>query len=98
MPTTEDLDKLTDDEKNYLHKLSKQSNIIDRLKIPTPNKNQLDKDINEFEIMKGQILNGNDNTQYIKKFKLLIVKLINQDVLPKAQGQEILMELATLGY
>ena len=98
MPSTEDLDKLTDEEKNYLHKLSKQSNIIDRLKIPTPNKNQLDKDINEFEIMKGQILNGNDNTQYIKKFKLLIVKLINQDVLPKAQGQEILMELATLGY
>ena len=98
MPSTEDLDKLTDEEKNYLHKLSKQSNIIDRLSIPTPNKNQLDKDINEFEIMKGQILNGNDNTQYIKKFKLLIVKLINQDVLPKAQGQEILMELATLGY
>lgn len=98
MPTTEDIDKLTDEEKNYLHKLSKQSNIIDRLSIPTPNKNQLDKDINEFEIMKGQILFGNDNTQYIKKFKLLIVKLINQDVLPKAQGQEILMELATLGY
>jgi hypothetical protein len=98
MPTTEDLDKLTDEEKNYLHKLSKQSNIIDRLKIPTPNKNQLDKDINEFEIMRGQIMNGNDNTAYIKKFKLLIVKLINQDVLPKAQGQDILMEMTTLGY
>jgi len=98
MPTTEDLDKLTDDEKNYLHKLSKQSNILDRLSIPTPNKNQLDKDINEFEIMKGQILNGNDNTQYIKKFKLLIVKLINQDVLPRNEGKDILIDLASLGY
>ena len=98
MPTTDDLDKLTEDEKNYLHKLSKQSNIIDKLSIPTPNKKQLDKDINQFEIMKGQILSGNDNTDYIKKFKLLIVKLINQELLPKNQGQEILIELASLGY
>jgi hypothetical protein len=98
MPSTDDLDKLTDDEKNYLHKLSKQSNIIDKLSIPTPNKKQLDKDINQFEIMKGQILSGNDNTDYIKKFKLLIVKLINQELLPKNQGQEILIELASLGY
>jgi hypothetical protein len=98
LPSTDDLEKLTDDEKNYLHKLSKQSNIIDKLSIPTPNKKQLDKDINQFEIMKGQIMAGNDNTEYIKKFKLLIVKLINQDILPSNQGKEILIDLASLGY
>jgi hypothetical protein len=98
MPTFDALEKLTDEEKLYLHKLSKQSNIIDKLSIPTPNKKELDQDINEFEIMKGQILSGNDNTEYIKKFKLLIVKLINQDVLPRNQGKDILIDLATLGY
>jgi hypothetical protein len=98
MPSFDALEKLTDDEKNYLHKLSKQSNIIDKLSIPTPNKSQLDKDINEFEIMKGQIMNGNDNNEYIKKFKLLLMKLINQDVLPRNQGKEILIDLASLGY
>jgi len=98
MPSFDALEKLTDEEKNYLHKLSKQSNIIDKLSIPTPNKSQLDKDINEFEIMKGQIMNGNDNMEYIKKFKLLLMKLINQDVLPRNQGKEILCDIATLGY
>ena len=98
MPTTDDLDKLTDEESNYLHKLSKETNIIDRLSIPTPNKKELDKDINQFEIMRGQILNGNDNTEYIKKFKLLIIKLIHKDLLPSNQGKEILLEMTTLGY
>ena len=98
IPSDDSLDKLTDEEKNYLHKLSKESNILDRLSIPTPNKSQLDKDVNQFEIMRGEILNGNDNMEYIKKFKLLIVKLINQDLLPKNQGQDILVEMASLGY
>jgi hypothetical protein len=98
MPTYDALEKLTDEEKIYLHKLSKESNIIDRLSIPTPNKKELDKNINEFEIMKGEILSGNDNIEYIKKFKLLIIKLINQDILPRNEGKEILIDLASLGY
>ena len=98
MPTYDALEKLTDEEKIYLHKLSKESNIIDRLSIPTPNKKELDKNVNEFEIMKGEILSGNDNIEYIKKFKLLIIKLINQDILPRNEGKEILIDLASLGY
>jgi len=98
VPNYSHLDKLSDDEKHYLYKITKQTNIIDKLTIPTPNKAELDKNINEFEIMKGEIMNGNDNVEYIKKFKLLIVKLINKDLLPKNEGKEILMELASLGY
>jgi hypothetical protein len=97
-PTFDALEKLTDEEKVYLHKISKESNIIDRLSIPTPNKKELDQDINTFEIMKGELANGNDNVEYIKKFKLLIVKLLHQDLLPRKQATEILLELTSLGY
>lgn len=97
-PKYEHLEKLTPDEKNYLYKLAKHSNIIDRISIPAPNKDSDEKDINQFEIMKGEILSGNDNIELIKKFKLLLVKLSNKGLLPKTEVREMLMGLATLGY
>ena len=81
-----------------MHKLAKTTHLLDRLSIPTPNKGEDEKSINQFEIMKGEILNGNDSVDLVKKFKLLIVKLVSKDLLPKGQAKEILMELATLGY
>jgi len=34
----------------------------------------------------------------MKKFKILIVKMVNNNLLPKGQAKEILMDLATIGY
>ena len=97
-PKFDSLEKLSQDEKQYLHKVAKHSKIIDRLSIPAPNKSEMDKDVHQFEVMKGEILAGNDSIELVKKFKVLIVKLINNDLLPKGQGKTILLELATLGF
>jgi hypothetical protein len=97
-PTFNQLEKLSSEEKVYLYKIAKQSNIIDRLSIPTPNKDDDDKDINQFEIMKGEILAGNDSSELVRKFKLLIIKMTKKNLLPKGQAKDLLMDLATLGY
>lgn len=97
-PKYEKLEKLSQEEKSYLHKLAKASQIIDRINIPAPSKDDDEKDIHNFEVMKGEILSGNDSQELIKKFKLLIVKMINKGLLPKTQAKDILMNLATLGY
>ena len=97
-PNYNNLSMLDEQEKVYLHKLAKSSNILHRLTIPTPNRSEDEKDINQFEVMKGEILNGNDNNDMIKRFKLLINKLINKDLLPRGQAKELLLELASLGY
>jgi hypothetical protein len=97
-PKFDSLEKLSQDEKQYLHKVAKHSKIIDRLSIPAPNKSEMDKDVHQFEVMKGEILAGNDSIELVKKFKVLIVKLINNDLLPKGQGKSLLLELATLGF
>lgn len=97
-PQYHQLEKLSPTEKLYLHKIAKQSNIIERLSIPSPNKDDDEKDINEFEIMKGEIMNGNDSTELVKKFKILILKMMKKDLLPKGQAKELLIELVSLGY
>jgi hypothetical protein len=97
-PNFHDLEKLSTDEKIYLHKLAKFSDIIDRINVPTPNKDENEKDINEFEVMKGEILNGNDSKDLIKKFKLHIMKMVNKELLPKGQAKDLLLDLVSLGY
>ena len=97
-PTYDEIAELTDEEKHYLHKVASKADIIDRLSIPAPNKHQDDKDTNQFEIMKGEILSGNDSTELIKKFKLLILKLTKKELIPKRQANDMLFELTSLGY
>jgi len=97
-PSFNHLEKLSPEEKAYLYKLAKHSNIIDRISVPSPNKDDDEKDINQFEIMKGEIMNGNDSNELVKKFKILIMKMMKKDLLPKGQSKDILMDLVSLGY
>lgn len=97
-PEYRQLEKLSDEEKLYLTKLIKKSNLSDRLSVPTPNRDDDDKDIHEFEVMKGEIQSGNDNVDMVKKFKILVLKLLRKELLPPNQAKNLLLELATLGY
>lgn len=98
LPTYDELSNLTDEERVYLHKVAKETRIDDKLSIPTPKKDEDERDINQFEILKGQILSGNDNIELVKKFKTIILKLSRKDLIPKAQVKDLLLDLATLGH
>lgn len=98
MPDFNDINNLDNNEKDYLHKLISKSNLTDRLSVPAPSKDQEEKDFHEFEVLKGEIMAGNDSKELVKKFKILILKLSKQNVLPKNEVSEILQDLLTLGY
>jgi len=97
-PTYEEIGGLTDDEKDYLYKLAKKSQILDRLSIPAPNKSKDDKMSDRFDILKGEIQAGNNSTELIKEFKTLLLALSNKDLIPKSQAKDILMDLVSMGY
>ena len=97
IPTYSDISKLSEPEKAYLHKVSQKSNILDKFDIPAPAKDNQDKDVHQFEVMRGEIMAGNDSKELIKKFKLHILKLSRNGTLPKREVQEILEELVELG-
>ena len=98
IPNYNDLGKLDEEEKNYLNKLISRSNLTDRISVPAPSKDQQEKDIHNFEVMKGQLMSGNDSQELVKKFKLLIRKLSKQGLLPKADVEELLDILVDLNY
>jgi hypothetical protein len=95
-PTFNDLTALNDEDKHKYNEYIRKSEIVgEGIEVPEIDEK---KDLNQFEIMKGEILSGNDSTELIKKFKTLIVKLVHNGRLPKGQAKELLLDLASLGY
>ena len=98
IPSFDDMASLDEEEKKYLHSVAKKSNLLDKISVPTPNKDERERDLHQFEVMKGEIMSGNDNKEFIKKFKILLMKLQKNNELPKREVNEILGDLAELGY
>jgi hypothetical protein len=96
-PKYEDVEKLADDEKEYIRGLLKSASI-DPSSVPEAKKDDKEKLKHQFEKMKGEIVAGNDNPQMIKEFKLALLKMKQNKMLPTGQVNEILLELATLGH
>jgi hypothetical protein len=51
-----------------------------------------------FEILKGQILAGNDSKELVKEFKVAMLKFVKEGRIPKREANEILYELMALGF
>jgi len=97
-PKYEDLHNLSQEEKTYLHNVSKKAGILDKITIPVPSKDNLEKDIHKFEVMKGEILAGNDSVELIKQFKILLLRLSKNNTISKREASEIFEDLLSLGY
>jgi hypothetical protein len=97
-PSFDMLSKLSSDEKSFLKRLTKDAHLFASVGSGLPNNPADDEDVKEFEIMRGEILAGNDNTTLVKNFKLQILKLMSRDLLPKSEGRQLIMELAALGH
>lgn len=98
LPTFDEINDLSEDEKTYLSKVANETQITDKISIPTPKKTTDEQDVNQFEILRGQILAGNDSNEVVKKFKSIILKLSNKNMIPKGQVRELLLDLTALGH
>ena len=97
-PSFDMLSKLSAEEKSFLKRLTKDAHLFASVGAGLPNNPADDEDVHEFEIMRGEILAGNDNTTLVKNFKLQILKLMSRDLLPKSEGKQLIMEMAALGH
>ena len=92
------LRKLNDDEKDYLSVMAEKVGINDRLKIPSPQLSKIQSEINKFNILRGEIIAGNDNKEMIKDFKVILLKLSNSGHIDKKEANDVMVMLLQLGY
>jgi hypothetical protein len=72
-PSYDDLDKLTDDEKNKLHDLCCYCKSLHHFSIPAPSKTKYEKLINEYRTIVGELASGNNNDELVKRLKQLLI-------------------------
>jgi len=92
----DDINDLNNDEHEFLFNLIYKAKLNNLIDFPTPKKDKNEVEINRFQILKGQILAGNDSKELLKEFKLLLVKLSNENKINQKLVRNILIDLAVL--
>ncbi len=93
-----DFNEMPMEDQTYLWDLAKDAKIMDRLNLPTPKRTKDGEEENRFEILKGQIMAGNDSKELVKEFKTMLLKFSNDGRIKKAEAREILLDLTAMGY
>jgi hypothetical protein len=97
VPSYEEMGNLSHGDKITLYNAIRQSQI-ENVSVPHPTKSMEQKEQERFDILKGEILAGNDNKTLVREFKVLIMKFIQDGRLPRRQAHEILTDLTALGF
>jgi len=80
-----------------LHNVVRRAKLNNIVKIPTPDKKAQAAEMDRWELLRGEILAGNDNPELIKEFKVLLLKYIKEGRIPRREANEVLYELMALG-
>ena len=95
VPTYESINALVDTDKDILHKILKEAHIH-HISTPSPNISKQEADYRRFTVLKGELMAGQNSPIAIKELKRLIIKLMSQDLLPKREATQALVELAMM--
>lgn len=85
--------RLTDSEKDIVEQLISTNTTIDKLHHTRYNQSEIDELINKYNILKGELLIGNNNPDLLKDLKITIIQLVNYNIL---QMRDILPLLQTI--
>jgi len=97
LPLFEDIEPLANDEREYLHNVVKRAKLNNQVRIPLPKKEEAQAEMDRWELLKGQILAGNDNRELVREFKVLLLKYTKEGRIPRREANEVLTDLLSLG-
>jgi len=85
-----DVDKLNTEEKDQLYMIGKQLHITQLFDIPSTLKSQEDKLKDEFILLRGSLIAGNNNPDLLRKFKIVLLKMKNKKLISLQEYNEVL--------
>jgi len=96
IPSYEDIATLSPEDKTKLRHFCKSCRV-DSPAIPKM-KGEGEQEEDRFNILRGEIIAGNDSPKIAKEFKVMLMKFVAEGRIPKRQANEILHELLALGH
>jgi hypothetical protein len=88
--------QISDEEKKHFEKVATTAGVFKGMGLPKTVIDDDEKMLKRFELLRGEITAGNNNTKLLDETRKLVVKLMNADRIKKKQGLDILLELSAM--
>jgi len=88
--------QISPDERKYFEAVATDAGVFIGLGLPKTVTNDDDEDIKRFEILKGQVLAGNNNQKLLSELRKLTLSLMNKGLIKRRLGVDLLMELSAM--
>ena len=95
-PNERILRKLPIEEQKHFERVILGAGLLDTFQIKRVGDKDEKKEVDRFNILRGEILAGNNNEDVIKELKGLVVKFINEGKIRRQEGLNMLMELSVI--
>lgn len=90
------LKRLSTEEQKHFERVLKGAGLLNEFKIKKIGDEEEKNEIERFNILRGEVLAGNNNDNVLKELKLLIVKFVNDGRIGRQEGLNMLMELSLI--
>lgn len=90
--------KLNKEEADLLYHSLNESHLLGKHNITTDTLSKTEQELHRFNVLRGQILAGQNNEKVLREFKSLLLKYVNSQQIPRGEAYEILQEMLVLGY
>lgn len=90
------LNKLPEEEQRHFEKVVTGAGLLDTFKLKKNISKEQSEEANRFNLLRGEILAGNNSEKVVKELRALIVRFMNDGRIHKKQGLDMLMELSVI--
>ena len=95
-PNTRVYNQICDEEKKHFEKVASTAGVFKGLGLPKTVIDTEEQDVKRFELLRGEVVAGNNNQKVLSELRKLTVKLMNSDRIKRKEGLNILMELSAM--
>jgi len=88
--------KLPAHEISYFERAVAGAGLLETFKMKRSNTEEERNDLNRFNLLRGELIAGNNSEKLVKELRSLIVKFLNTGRIHKAEGMNLLQELSVL--
>lgn len=86
--------QLHNHEQKHFERITKGAGLIDTFKLKRTGDEEEKKEVDRFNLLRGNYLGGNNSADVVKELKGLVVKFINDGRIARNEGLNLLMELS----
>lgn len=93
-PNEKAFNQLNSHEQKHFERITRGAGLIDTFKLKRSGDDEEKKEVDRFNLLRGNYLGGNNSPDVVKELKGLVVKFINDGRIARNEGLNLLMELS----